>query len=482
MKNFGILILLLTCSLAVNAQGLIWIDVSYKVVLNPATGLRPPGVTNAGIDEAIAEMNALQETYFRGFRFRRVDPITDVGGLNQFSNSPSQWYSTDFFDVDGAKDQMEAAAVANPGQYAWNNNAINLYITNGICGGICSFPGGGDDIIIIGACSDADGGLHLHEIGHYFDLCHTQGCPCGSCDATKSGTCHTTPGDDGVDDTLPDLECWNQNNIALNTYGSLYGALSAGQQNQVDNVFFNVMSYHGSFIRMTELQLDRWTNTANNARAGVVDRLSIFVGKYGILFFELGNSVFPFITVQGGVNVAPAGSVLMVKPGAYNETMTISKPMSIRATRAGVVTIGSGAIVLSKQTEEALAAIADSIELSLEEALASKYSVGDQVYLGFAGMNTPVDRSGVEEVGFEGFTMYPNPNHGIFTVEIDPKFLQENSDAKVTIYTLQGEAIYRASADQSHIDVDLSTQPKGVYYVKLTGARGETLIKKLIYQ
>ncbi len=152
------------------AQGVITVRLSYKVVLNPANGSRPTGpgggtVTNANIDAAIAAMNTLHETYFRGFRFQRVDPITNVGGLGD-TTGPSIWFNTNFFAPGGGaqKDLMEAAAMSDP-RYAWNDDAINIYITNGICGGICSFPGGSDNIIIIGGCAANSGPLHLHEIG-----------------------------------------------------------------------------------------------------------------------------------------------------------------------------------------------------------------------------------------------------------------------------------------------------------------------------
>ncbi|MEO1655683.1 MAG: hypothetical protein AAFU64_19225, partial [Bacteroidota bacterium] len=278
------LICLLMIQGIVQAQGITWIDLSYKVVLNPANGLRPSGVTDADIDAAIEEMNQLQEAYFRGYRFRRVDPIRNVGGINQFNTGPSRWYNTNFFDSNNGsawKDQMEAEAESNNNLYRWNNNAINLYITNGICGGICSFPGGGDDIIIIGRCSDADGALQLHEIGHYFDLCHTQGCPCGNCDGSKTGQCHTTPGNDDIGDTLPDLQCWDRDNIAQNSYGTNYNNLNSAQRKLVDDVFLNIMSYRSLNIisRITERQIDHWSDVAKLNRQQVIDRNSFFVSK-----------------------------------------------------------------------------------------------------------------------------------------------------------------------------------------------------------
>lgn len=345
------------------ADDVINIRLSYKVVLNPATGTRPPGVTDADIDNAITAMNALEETYFRGFRFVRVDPIRNVGGLGGLTG-PSQWYNTNFFnDTTNAKDRMEAAALANPTLYAWNANAVNLYFTNGICGGICSFPSERDNIIIIGGCSDNNGPLQLHEIGHYFELCHTQGCRCGDCIAGRTGSCHTIPGDDLVADTLPDLECWNQDNIANWTFATTYASLTPAQKQQVDDVFLNVMSYHSGRSRMTELQLDRWTDIANASRRIAADGRTYFV-QVSASIIENGTSLFPFNRVIEGVAAAAlAGDIVLLRPGAYNETITIgtgNKAVTLRATRRGPVVIGSpnvSTFIVSQSPEEIDAAL-----------------------------------------------------------------------------------------------------------------------------
>jgi hypothetical protein len=314
------------------AQGVITINLSYKIVLNPANGSRPPGVTNADIDTAIAAMNALYDTYFRGYRFQRVDPITEVGGMGDMTG-PSRWFNTDFFDDENGsdwKDDMEEAARSDA-RYRWNDNAINLYITNwggGINGkGKCSFPG--DHIIIINGNAASSGSLQLHEIGHYFDLCHTQGCSCNKCDPVKTGECHTEPGDDDIGDTLPDLECWTRDQIANSAFRQNYASLPALLQNLVDDVFLNIMSYHVVITRLTERQLDRWAHTAND------DRRNVCSGR--TLFVERGESV------QGAVNAANPNrsDIVLLSPGAYNEPLVIIQPVTLRVTRGGPAAIGT---------------------------------------------------------------------------------------------------------------------------------------------
>lgn len=351
------------------AADTITVRLSYKVVLNPANGNRPPGVTNNDIDDAIVAMNALEKSYFRGFRFLRVGPVTNIGGQGD-TNGPSRWYNTDFFADRNAKDDMENAALNNREVYAWNDTAINIYITNfnRRCGGICSFPGDNDEIIIVAACSDGDGATQLHEIGHYFNLFHTQGDVCGCCDANQNGQCHTEPGDDEVADTLPDLACWSRDQIANWNYQTTYNRLNAEQKSRVDDVFLNIMSYHGSgcgqgatTTRITEGQLDRWTDVANGDRRGVAKGRTWFVG---IPTSGIGNgtSENPFLIVNSAQIAAnpEGGDIILLKPGAHRATLlsnrlVLNKPLTLRATRAGAAVIGASSAtssVVAKASKE----------------------------------------------------------------------------------------------------------------------------------
>jgi hypothetical protein len=222
---------------------------------------------------------------------------------------------------------------------------MNLYIVNGFCGGSCAFPQEGDNIIVIGGCSTDDGPLQLHEMGHYFSLYHTQGSTCSNC-GSGPGQCNA-PGDDEIADTLPDLECWDQDQIALNWTSEEnpprnYDALSAGEKVTVDNVFFNLMSYHGNKDRLTEQQLDRLTDTANSSRRGVTSGRTWFVDvNRGFFPPGDGSSILPFNSLGTGVAVANpnGGDVVLLRAGIYGEPQTITKSVTLRATRGGDVVI-----------------------------------------------------------------------------------------------------------------------------------------------
>ncbi len=123
----------------------------------------------------------------------------------------------------------------------------------------------------------------------------------------------------------------------------------------MDNVFFNVMSYHDAVHknttqnRMSEQQLDHFADIADVERSPFVTGRTLFVdwssdclvgiGRSHCGPFELGG---PFLQVADGVNAAsPAGTdIVLIRPGNYNERLTFNTPATLRATRAGPVTLG----------------------------------------------------------------------------------------------------------------------------------------------
>lgn len=249
------------------ADPYIYIRVSLKVILDPATGQRPYWADDSDLQNEFNSINNLMFEYGRGYRFTVTD-ITEVGWQGGYNSGPSQYYYTNFFEEPDEQHDMEEEAMTNP-QYAWNSNAINIYLQDGIVGGSCAFPSQDDEIIIIGGGPSFE--TYLHEIGHYFNLCHTQECPCG-CECNDDCNACGNESDD-VFDTLLDWPSWDEDEIAIINFGTTYNNLSASQQSQVDNVFHNIMSYHRSYCdppdevaysefvdELTEGQLDKWAD------------------------------------------------------------------------------------------------------------------------------------------------------------------------------------------------------------------------------
>lgn len=154
------------------------VRVSVKII-NDVNGRRPPDGyyhTEDQILTAIEESNAALAAMGADWRLDLTE-ILDVRGA-------SLWYGP--WDCD-RKSEMDVYARAEPDRYYFRSNAINFYVVNELigCGGYCSIPSSGEEIIII---NNQVGILNwslgwLHEVGHYFGLQHTFQClnrPCNS--------------------------------------------------------------------------------------------------------------------------------------------------------------------------------------------------------------------------------------------------------------------------------------------------------------
>lgn len=335
-------------------DGLIKIRLSYKIIRNPKNLARPNPttehgevVTNAMIETALDEMNALLASSWRGYRFELFE-IVEIGSRGGFDPDPAFWFATDFVEGDRNNellDQMIAQVARYPELYAWRENAVNLYINQSTSGAkwrIKNFK----DVILVGADSVSAGWLQLHEIGHYFGLQHTHG-DLGIALRDHKGI-QKTPGDDRIADTIADLASWNRDEIAECNFSLPYDSLGAAQKEQVEDVAANIMSYHflpplrANLHRLTERQLDRWADIAVDFyRRPVCDGRVWFVDVQ-TPGYE-GTSTYPFDAVERAVEAAnkEGGDVILLRPGAYDEKLTIRKPVTLRATREGPVTIGA---------------------------------------------------------------------------------------------------------------------------------------------
>lgn len=229
------------------------VRISIKIVLD-ANGQRPSAgyvTQDSDIEEEIGYANEVLRTSGANWRLDLVETL-DAPGI-------SQWFGPLSIES-GIKTEMEREAEADPNRYLWRLDAINLYVLElSDVGGFCSFPGP-EDIILIGSLAYGDlvanqpyprenilftlGYLWLHEIGHYLNLRHTHAGPaCQPCTATCQGN-----NNDGVEDTLPDSDCWMRDDIARYSFGRTYSELEPQEQRRVDLVWKNVMSYHSDAI------------------------------------------------------------------------------------------------------------------------------------------------------------------------------------------------------------------------------------------
>jgi hypothetical protein len=321
------LMVCLVCLLAFDAGAQLKVRVSVKVVLD-LLGNRPAGgnlSTDEGIRNSITNANRKLAGFGRGYQMNLIE-IRDL----PFHAELELMTECD------AVGSIKAGIKNDPASYLWVPDAMNIYVNAGISGHGCS--GGYADPIVMLYTDN----IGLHEPGHFFHVCHTQGCGCAWCD-----TCPLVQ-DDGIDDTLWDRACWSQDEIALYNYALPYAQLMPAQQILVSNTFNNVMSYHGTnggnAMVLTSGQLDRMADTANRyVSSNIVNGFTHFVDRTNACAVPTGSSAClitvggPFPTVAGGIASASPGDIVLVRVGHYNEPMTIRKAITLRATRGNAL-------------------------------------------------------------------------------------------------------------------------------------------------
>lgn len=89
---------------------------------------------------------------------------------------------------------------------------------------------------------------------------------------------------------------------------------------------------------------------------------------------------------------------------------------------------------------------------------------------------------GINEISnYNLIGIYPNPTSGAFQIQVGNGQL---AVGKVEIYNVLGENIYKSSVigHQSSSTIDLSSHPKGIYFVKVISEDGMQAVRKLILQ
>jgi len=72
--------------------------------------------------------------------------------------------------------------------------------------------------------------------------------------------------------------------------------------------------------------------------------------------------------------------------------------------------------------------------------------------------------------------IYPNPNHGLFTLD-----MKNGTPSIVTIFNVLGEEVKKLSTYKNKTEVDLSKLSEGVYYLRVVSAE-QTITKKVIIE
>jgi hypothetical protein len=320
-----------------------WTQLEWRVSVKRFTSSGgSPGISSASVSNWFPAANAILDKTRRGYRLVLTEIVSLPGTTQPGPSSTNTWFNADFSD-DAVQNDLNAKALANRSAFAFRNDAINIYVNGNPGGGAdCAFPA--DDHAII-ANAGVPGETILHELGHYFGLLHTfEDDNCGKCDCATMTTFTAGNDDPQIRDTIGDNVCFNtsRNQLAMLNYNQPYANLTSAQQLLVDNTWFNMMSYRVVADRFTSDQMDFMTDNSNEGRLAIVSGRTWFVDRTAGCILPNGHShcdglAGPFPTVAGGIHAAGPGDIVMIRPGNYNEPMTISKRLYLRATRGNAV-------------------------------------------------------------------------------------------------------------------------------------------------
>ena len=366
-----------------------------RVVINPS--IAPASITywtgnisiSATQDWHSAQVVVSLSNWFKWYSNTGTDgcvvPEPDFSGWTaQFTPKGTQ--PTDVSTVNTKNALFNAAVVANPTTFSYRTDVGNVYIVSGShCGGYGMFPNNnhaGTNIFVLNGVGDIS--FFVHELGHFSNLEHTF--------ATKEGTAGVTGDEkDPLSDTLPDVWDFGSaplpevipaparwNSLANRMYGIVtYSGLNAAARTQVkvmasigdqnfgaDNytadeleriwqLWENIMSYHkgadpvSANWLLTDLQMDRWSDAYALMRPIASGRHWIFGGPMTNAGAPLGTSRRSHTNIVGAVSSANAtgGDIVVGRPGSYpvpgpnGTSLRITKPLCIRATKAGQFSI-----------------------------------------------------------------------------------------------------------------------------------------------
>lgn len=92
-------------------------------------------------------------------------------------------------------------------------------------------------------------------------------------------------------------------------------------------------------IRLTEGQLDRWTDATRTYHSGECSGLTHFVDWQNTTGLYSGYSYEPFQTVAGGVGASNpgGGDILLIRTGVYNESGIFDAKVTLWPNRGPVI-------------------------------------------------------------------------------------------------------------------------------------------------
>lgn len=116
-----------------------------------------------------------------------------------------------------------------------------------------------------------------------------------------------------------------------------------------------------------------------------------------------------------------------------------------------------------------------------EEVLRMNYMVDENVLYNEEFTDVELNKKTIDEANEtpqsnSNFAIYPNPNKGQFTIELN----NTATESTIEIYDLMGKKVWSKISLENKLEIDISNQPKGIYLVKVVN-ENQVKVQKIIY-
>jgi hypothetical protein len=89
-------------------------------------------------------------------------------------------------------------------------------------------------------------------------------------------------------------------------------------------------------------------------------------------------------------------------------------------------------------------------------------------------LNTLQTATGIQELNYNSFEVYPNPSNGIVTIN------STNMISKIIVSNILGEVVKSITADSKQVIVDMTDLKSNVYFLHITDIKNQTSIQKIV--
>jgi len=159
------------------------------------------------------------------------------------------------------------------------------------------------------------------------------------------------------------------------------------------------------------------------------------------------------------------------------ELVSAGNPVAGGWFKTGVATGNSGWQLATVSMTYVSAATPDTLYILFSSSsLDYKPYAGSVLWIDNTSVTLPV---GTKQTSKDenNFTIFPNPNKGIFSIQQ----LSNSTTQSIEIFNILGEKIYSGFNKNNISTIDISSSPKGLYYVKLNDGTNITS-RKIIVQ